>query len=115
MMPWSDFEDLFLTKTKDQAQGMLVCLALGVRMALTALPRKEENEMARAYLYLGMAMALRSKLMGFETLNDFLDPNYPDFGQLTPERQQELQTLWEQFKERCGVQDVSPGTPGQKA
>lgn len=111
MMSWPDFKDFFLAKTQDQAQGMLICLALGIRLALVALPDKKENEMACAYLYLGMAMALRAKLMGFETLNDFLAPNYPNFGQLTPERQQELETLWDQFKEEWGVEDIRPDTP----
>ena len=107
MIPWAEFEPLFVPETQKQAEDMLMCLALGIHMALAILPDNEENSIGRASLYVGMLLALRFKMINFEALNDFLASKRQEAGKLTPEQRQELEKLWTQLQKGSGAQDSS--------
>lgn len=106
MESWTNFEKLFLPESKKQAEVMLMFIVLCVRTALVHLPQNDENSMSRASLYVGLALALNYKMVGLDTLEDFL-ARCREPGKLTPEQQHELHEIWALLKEGIAAQDGS--------
>lgn len=92
-----DFENLFTAETQEQAQGMLIYVVSGIRMALAELPDTEENSVARAYLYMGMSKALCGKVKQCKSLKEFLSVHDLKLENLTPEQWNNLQQMWSQL------------------